>query len=221
MRAPDGLVTVHAEEVDRVDLYLGGFPVGPAGASSPRYAGYLRTANGLAPLPIGSSLDPATGEFTWQPGVGFVGSYDFVFIRSNAGGADVREDIRIVLHPKASGRVGSQIVIDTPTSQQDVGQPFVLAGWAVDLDDEVGTGIGTLHVWAYPLNGGQPLFAGVASYGASRPDVAALYGDRYKASGYQLTVAGLPPGNYDLAVFAWSTVVNGFVPARTVRVTVR
>ena len=197
-----GLVTVHAEEIDRIELHL----ADTQSTASPRsYRGYLRAGADLLPLPIGSSLDAATGELTWQPGVGFVGTYDFVFIRSTDGHAVARQEVRIVLHPKASGRVGSQIVIDTPTRQQDVGQPFVIAGWAIDLDDEVGTGIDTLHVWAYPLAGGDPIFVGAAAYGGARPDVAALHGNRFKPSGFSLTVQGLTPGNYDLAVFGWST----------------
>jgi hypothetical protein len=213
-----GLVTVHAEEVDRIELHLADARSTDA---QTRYSGYLRSGADLLPLPIGSSLDAATGELAWQPGVGFVGSYDFVFIRSTDGHAVSRQEVRIVLHPKASGHVGSQIVIDTPTRQQDVGQPFVLAGWAIDLDDEVGTGIDALHVWAYPLAGGDPIFVGVAAYGGARPDVAALHGNRFKPSGFSLTVEGLTPGNYDLAVFGWSTAAGGFAPAKTVRVTVR
>jgi hypothetical protein len=213
-----GLVTVHAEEIDRIELHLAD---AQSTASRSRYRGYLRAGADLLPLPIGSSLDAATGEITWQPGVGFVGAYDFVFIRSADGHAVARQEVRIVLHPKASGYVGSQIVIDTPTRQQDVGQPFVLAGWAIDLDDQVGTGIDTLHVWAYPLAGGDPIFVGAAAYGGARPDVAALHGNRFKGSGFSLTVQGLAPGNYDLAVFGWSTAAGGFAPAKTVRVTVR
>jgi hypothetical protein len=34
-------------------------------------------------------------------------------------------------------------------------------------------------------------------------------------------VQGLTPGNYDIAVFAWSTERAGFVPAQVVRLTVR
>jgi hypothetical protein len=34
-------------------------------------------------------------------------------------------------------------------------------------------------------------------------------------------VQGLASGTYDLAVFAYSTVADGFVPAKTVRVTVK
>jgi hypothetical protein len=210
-----GRVTVQGEEVDRIELHL----AGPA--TEGRYAGYLRAGGALTPLPIGSSLEPATGDFTWQPGVAFVGPYDFVFVRSSDGHAVARQEVRIVLNPKASDRVGPQVVIDTPGRQQDVGQPFVLAGWAIDLDDEVGTGIDALHVWAYPLAGGDPIFVGTAAYGGARPDVAALHGERFKPSGYSLTVGGLAPGNYDLAVFPWSTAAGGFVQAKTVRVTVR
>jgi hypothetical protein len=34
-------------------------------------------------------------------------------------------------------------------------------------------------------------------------------------------VQNLEPGTYDIAVFAWSTVTQGFVPAKVVRVTVK
>jgi hypothetical protein len=77
-----------------------------------------------------------------------------------------------------------------------------------------------VHVWAYPLAGGPPIFLGVADRGA-RPDVAALYGAQFADSGYGLIVDQLTPGNYDLAVFAASAVTGDFVPAKVVRVTVR
>ena len=62
------------------------------------FTGYLRVAGGLAPLPIGSALNAATGAFTWQPGVGFVGPYDLVFARWENGRAVARQDVRIVLN---------------------------------------------------------------------------------------------------------------------------
>ena len=61
-----GRIVIRSEEVSRIELALGE----SAGA---RYTGYLRTSEGLAPLPIGSQLDATTGVFTWAPGVGFVG----------------------------------------------------------------------------------------------------------------------------------------------------
>ena len=83
---------------------------------------------------MGSRLNPTTGGFTWAPGVGFVGKYDFVFVRWAGGRAVARHDVRIILAAKGSGHIGTQVVIDTPRAQQDVQQPFMLAGWAADLD---------------------------------------------------------------------------------------
>jgi hypothetical protein len=205
-----GRIVVRSEEVSRVELHLGD---GPG-------VGYLRTSEGLRALPIGSQIDPASGVFTWAPGVGFVGTYDFVFVQAGGRAAGQRE-VRIILQPKGSHLVGPQVVIDVPRSQQDVAQPFVLAGWAADLHAASGTGIATLHVWAYPLTGGPPVFLGATAYGGARPDVAALQGRQFEVSGFELAVQGLTPGNYDLAVFAWSTERAAFVAARTVRVTVR
>jgi len=205
----DGRVTIQSEELDRIELHVG------EGAT-----GSLRVGGALGSLPIGSYLDPATGIFTWQPGVGFVHAYDFVFGRCD-GSRCQRRDVRIVLNPKTSTRAGPQVVIDSPRSQEDVAQPFVVAGWAIDLDGEAGTGVDTLHVWAYPADGGDPIFVGPTAYGGARPDVAAVFGDRFTKSGYGITVESLPPGTYDLAVFAWSTVQGTFVPAKLVRVRVR
>ncbi len=208
--ARSGRALFIGEEIDRFELAL-------AAQNGESYSGYMRVGERLSPLPIGSHLDPHTGAFTWSPGVGFVGAYDLVFVRSAA----ARREVRFILRPKGSGHVGPQVVIDTPRSQQDVPQPFVLSGWAADLDADWGTAIDTLHVWAYPLTGGTPVFLGAATYGGTRPDVAVSHGDRFRDSGYRLVVQGLTPGNYDLAVFAWSTVKSGFLPARVVRVTVR
>ena len=207
----DGRVTIQSEELDRIELRTHGAT-----------AGYLRAAGTLQPLPIGSHLDVASGTFTWQPGVGFVGSYDLVFVRCGAQARDcLRQDVRVVLNPKGSGRVGMQIVIDTPSGRPDVPQPFTLAGWAADLDAAEGTGVGTVHVWAYPITGADPIFLGVASYGGRRPDVAAVYGDPFRDSGYGLVVDRLTPGIYTLAVFAWSPATGTFAPAKTLQIVVR
>jgi hypothetical protein len=212
MRPLDAVM--YGEELDRFELRL-------AGTTGHQYTGYLRAGDQLAPLPIGSRLVPSTGEFTWQPGVGFVGTYDFVFVRWDSGRALSRQEVRIVLHPKGSNRVGPQVMIDTPSAELVADGPFVVAGWAIDLDADIGTGVDTLHVWAYPLGGADPIFVGATEYGGDRPDVGAIFGDRFRQSGYGLVVDGLQAGRYDLAVFAWSTAANRFVPAKVVRVTVR
>lgn len=98
---------------------------------------------------------------------------------------------------------------------------LVVAGWAADLDSQVDSGVDTVHVWAYPTDGRDPIFIGAAEYGGARPDVAAIHGERSLKSGYGLRVQGLAPGTYDLAVFAYSTVKGGFGPAKVVRVIIR
>jgi glucose/arabinose dehydrogenase len=208
----DGRVTIQAEQLDRIELHVG------AGAH-----GYQRLGGALQPLPIGSHLDPDTGTFTWNPGVGFLGTYDLVL-----GGRDVR----IVLNPQAGNRPGIQVVIDVPlppkggsheiTNHEITNRdPILVAGWAADLRATGSTGVDAVHVWAYPIDGGAPIFVGAAEYGGARPDVAAVHGQRFLKTGYGLMVKGLAAGTYDLAVFAYSTVRGGFAPATLVRVVVR
>ena len=182
--------------------------------------GYSRTSTGLTALPTGSRIDPETGVFTWAPGVGFVGTYDLVFVRRGVGGL-TRRDVRVILQPKGSHLIGPQVVVDLPRPQQQVSQPFVVTGWAADLTASAGTGIATVHVWAYPVTGGPPIFLGATATDGARPDVAAVHGEGFGESGYGLVAQGLTPGDYDLAVFPWSTETASFAPPRIVRVTVR
>jgi hypothetical protein len=216
--ASTGRATIHGEEMDRFEVALGAIADGTS------IDGYLRTADGLAALPAGSHLDAATGVFTWQPGVGFLRDYDLVFVRRRGATLISRQDLHIVINPKGSNRLGPQVVIDVPAAdarESSGARPLLIAGWAIDTDADSGTGVDTVHVWAYPGDGGDPLFLGAAAYGGRRPDVGAIYGTRFRDSGYGLLTTALAPGTYDLAVFAWSTVTGDFVPARVVRVTVR
>lgn len=79
----DGVVTVAAHELDRIELQL-----------EPGATGLMVTPLGDKALPPGARIDPATGVFTWAPGPGFVGTYDFVV------GA---HRVRVVLHPSRHG----------------------------------------------------------------------------------------------------------------------
>jgi hypothetical protein len=209
-----GRAVVRGEEIDRFELAL------PAG-NGVHYTGYLRVGDALSALPAGSRLDMATGQFTWAPGVGFVGSYNLVFVRWIGTQAVARHEVRFILAPKGRGHVGVQVVVDAPPARQDVGQPFVLSGWAADRDAASGTGIDTVHAWAYPAAGGSPVFLGTPTLGGVRSDVAAVHGEQFREAGFALTVQGLTAGTYDLAVFAWSNVTGTFAPPIVMRVTLR
>jgi hypothetical protein len=113
------------------------------------------------------------------------------------------------------------MVIDIPRYGADVGQQFTVAGWAFDGRGGRGTGIDTLHVWAHPVDGGAPIWLGVAASDGSRPDVAAVYGERFARSGFSIDVSGLAPGTYDIVVYAHSETTGRFDLAQPVRVTVK
>lgn len=104
--------------------------------------------------------------------------------------------------------------LDTPATGTTVGQPFFVAGWALDKGASVGNGVDAVHVYAAPLAGGNPIFIGAAPTGTSRPDVGAIFGSQFAAAGYRLSVRGLAPGAYRLIAYAHSTVSGTFPIAR-------
>jgi hypothetical protein len=144
-------------------------------------------------LPLGSSLDAAEGRFYWQPAAGFLGAYDLRF----TAGSRI-EKVRVVVGPPI------RMAIDTPQAGNVLSAAgFTIAGRAVDLASLDGAGIDTLHAWAYPVGGGAPSFVGVATDA-------------------RFTIRGtLPPGTYDLVVYAHSAALNTFAAAQTVRVMVK
>ncbi|MCP4218531.1 MAG: hypothetical protein GY765_28105 [bacterium] len=46
-----------------------------------KYTGYSLAGDTLSPLPVGSTLDSDKGIFYWQPGPGFIGEYQFIFMK--------------------------------------------------------------------------------------------------------------------------------------------
>ena len=172
------------------------------------YTGYVE-ANGVRRnLPLGSSLDAQAGIFYWQPAAGFLGAYDMQFVSQN--GTGVRT--RVVVGPPI------RLAVDTPADGAIVETQFAVAGWAVDLASNEGSGVDTVHVWAYPVGGGSPIWLGVAEHGDPRPDVGALYGVSFTKSAYTLVVDQLPAGSYDVVVYAHRAKTGTFAAAQVVRV---
>lgn len=95
------------------------------------------------------------------------------------------------------------VTMDSPGENSSPQQPFALGGWAIDARG-AGTGVDTVHVWAWPASGGNPIFCG-ASYNGPRPDVGAVYGARFTNSGYTLSIRDLPTGTYTFVAYAHST----------------
>jgi hypothetical protein len=199
----DATRVIEVGQSDRIEVQL------PLAIGS--YTGYLE-ANGVRrALPLGSSLDARAGIFYWQPVPGFLGSYNLLFVSPDGTGVATR----IVVGPSM------RMMIDTPASGADVHGPFVVAGWALDLAGVEGSGVDTVHLWAYPVGGGAPIWLGVAEYGDSRPDVGALYGTTFMKAAYSLRVESLGYGSYDVVVYAHRAKTGSFDAAQIVRVTVR
>jgi hypothetical protein len=95
----DGRRHVRASERDRVEIRLGSSGRAATGES---YDGYLLVDGRLRELPSGSSFDPDRGAFYWQPGLGYIGDYDFLFVRTRADGARERIPVRVTLQPQAT-----------------------------------------------------------------------------------------------------------------------
>jgi hypothetical protein len=117
---PEGILTLGIPEVQRVAVCLeppsladfesaGIFSLLPesgvvSGAEKPwrdaLWVAYLVAAGELRPLPVGSSFDRLRGVFYWQPGPGFIGRYEFVFIKMEGPAALEKIALAIDIKPK-------------------------------------------------------------------------------------------------------------------------
>lgn len=89
-------ITIEIEELERFEMRLA-----PGNTSSGRYTGYLVVGKSLKALPIGSTLDPVRGVFSWQPGPGFIKNYRLIFIEETAAGYIAGKNVLIMITPKS------------------------------------------------------------------------------------------------------------------------
>ena len=117
---------------------------------------------------------------------------------------------------------GSRLAVDTPTDNSTVDRPLLISGWAIDTGAPTGTGIDAVHVWAYPVAPatGSPVFVGAATFG-DRSDIASIFGEQFRHSGFTVTAGSSLTGVWDLVVFARSSVSGQFDAMQVIRVTVR
>ncbi len=113
---------------------------------------------------------------------------------------------------------GPILRIEAPPSGANARQPFTISGWALD-PSAPNPGIGTIHVWAFSTTGAAR-FVGVANYGISRPDVAAVYGPQFLQTGYTVPVKGLPPGSYVIGLYGWVNAAQNFTIMSALPVTI-
>jgi hypothetical protein len=153
------------------------------------------------------ALPPGFYDIKAFSNLALTGTFDYTQVPS----------VRINVVPPGSRPL---MAIDLPAPNQTVNQSFVMAGWAVDAGAASGHGTSSIYVWAAPIAGGTPLFAGATTTGVFRADVAAAFAEtRWGFGGWALN-ASLPPGDYDLVVYAYSTFAGSYNNYRVVRVRV-
>jgi hypothetical protein len=90
----NGVSHVTTREASRFALTLGP----PLPGEHDGYEGYLVANGRLEPLPAGAFLDRRSGDFYWQPGVGFMGTYELLFVRNDNGvRTRARVEVRITV----------------------------------------------------------------------------------------------------------------------------
>ena len=92
-----GAIQVNSIETEPIEVRLGN-QFDEAGGV---YEGYVLVNGRLRPLPVGSTLNKSTGTFKWQPGPGFIGSYELVFIRTLSTGFKTRIPVNVSITPKS------------------------------------------------------------------------------------------------------------------------
>jgi len=100
-------------------------------------------------------------------------------------------------------------------------QGFTVGGWAIDAAaPDPGTGVDAIHVWAFPIGGGSPIFMGATTDFHARPDVADARGARFRQSGFNVKTVSVAPGDYQVVTYAHSTVSQQFDAVALRRLTV-
>jgi hypothetical protein len=90
-----GNITIEINELERIEIYLAS---AFESLFTERY-GYQLIGDQLKALPIGSSFNAQEGVFSWQPGPGFLGVYELIFISRTGSGEIERKQITIKISP--------------------------------------------------------------------------------------------------------------------------
>jgi hypothetical protein len=199
----------------------------PDGGGAPVFVGAARYGQWNRP-DVASAMDDAalekSGYLLLVSGL-TPGAYTFVaFAHSTITGAF---DPRVV-HVNVLGSAQPVIHVEgvvtnsvrTAGAPADVSTGLSLWGLSVDTRAATGVGVAAVHVWAYPRNGGAPVFLGAATPDRDRDISALVFGARFTRSGW-LVASALSAGSYQVAIFAQSSVTGTFDNVRVIDVTIR
>lgn len=193
---------------------------------SPRHS-YVRGPGGTVllnvPAPAGCSWT-ASIEGGWLTPSATSGTGPAT-ITLQAGSSDTPRSATVTISGQTAEihQVISRVTIETPPHGAELTLPFDLAGWTIEQDalgsQRSDSGVAVAHIYDHPA-GGAPVFLQAISTSNNRPDVAAVFGERYRQSGFSKRIGRLPAGPHTLVVYALSRNDGQFVGS-AVNVTVR
>jgi hypothetical protein len=109
-RTPDenGTITIEIKELERIEIHLFEGTRGLAPLSNfhrpptNNCRGFQLVGDQVRPLPIGSFLDIERGIFYWQPGPGFLGRYNLVFLETGPNSVMTKKNIFVEIVPQTA-----------------------------------------------------------------------------------------------------------------------
>ncbi len=90
-----GMNRVVIREMERLEIHLS-----DQSSDDFTYSGYLAIGNRLMKLPVGSTLNPKTGVFSWIPGPGHLGTFYLVFVETAPNGTMTKKNTIVEIAPK-------------------------------------------------------------------------------------------------------------------------
>jgi phosphodiesterase/alkaline phosphatase D-like protein len=93
----EGIIIIGLKEGDRIEILPGS---GDMPVNVNTTYGYMLKGDRLQLLLAGSFMDSARGIFYWQPGAGYFGKYQLVFVEKSVDGQVTKKFIQLVVNPK-------------------------------------------------------------------------------------------------------------------------
>ena len=167
--------------------------------------------------PIGTPARLSTLTDTDGPFLPFIGATGFgqVFLAYGTTSGALLDRFALPAGPPGPRLSHVSVQITTPANNRTVASPFVIAGTALDLSADAGSGVDMVSITATP-KGGSPI-----ALGETQQFDNGACPTHFSPCAFQIPAAGLMPGvTYTLTASARSTVTGATSAAATLEVTI-
>jgi hypothetical protein len=154
-------------------------------------------------------------QYVWNTGTVANGKHTlYVYVYSTVSGWSFSTREINVQNPNV------RMDINAPAAGATIQGTTTIRGWAIHQAATWGTGIDKVHIYLDGPAGGDGTIIAWATYGIERDDVARVYGERYRNSGYQYVwdTSTVPNGQHTLSIYVHSTISGWSQHKRTINV---